>query len=135
MYAGTTVEEISNDLICVCGCNMVLNTCQNQTANKMRAEIKTLIDQGKDKAEILDWFVDKYGATVLAAPPKTGFNLTAWITPFLTIGVAGGLLFAAVKKWSGRNHQNHTLVPVEIKSEYATKLKNELDNFEEGEYS
>ncbi len=32
--------------------------------------------------------VAKYGATVLAAPTKQGFDLVAWIAPFAVFGAA-----------------------------------------------
>ena len=45
---------------------------------------------GKSKPEVLQAMVAQYGERILAAPTKEGFNLTAWIIPFVML-VAGGL--------------------------------------------
>jgi len=49
----------------------------------------TLIEQKLAKGEsatgIVQFFVAQYGEQVLSAPTKKGFNLTAWITPFVAI--------------------------------------------------
>jgi cytochrome c-type biogenesis protein CcmH/NrfF len=59
---------------------------------------------GSDTA-ILNWFVAKYGATVLAAPIRGGFDTVAWVTPlaifFLsTIGTA-----VLIRVWKLRSGQ------------------------------
>jgi len=43
----------------------------------MLAELADQIDQGKNDESIVSYFVQKYGMTVLSAPPASGFNLTA----------------------------------------------------------
>ena len=51
---------------------------------------------------ILNWFVAKYGATVLAAPIRGGFDIVAWILP-LTLFVAAVFGTAiVVRTWAGR---------------------------------
>jgi cytochrome c-type biogenesis protein CcmH len=53
-----------------------------------------MLAQGATRQEVLDFFVERYGAGVLAAPPKSGFNLLAWIFPMVAVPAAliGGLL-------------------------------------------
>ena len=49
---------------------------------------------------VLNWFVGKYGATVLAAPIRGGFDNVAWAIPvamFLIATVGTGFL---VRAWS-----------------------------------
>jgi len=126
-------SEVESSLMCTCGCSMVLNSCQCGTADKMRAKIKSMISQGKNKDQILASYVNLFGETVLSAPTKEGFNLTAWIIPFLVIGTVGFLLFQAVNKWSGKRTQQFKKIPDDLLLEYGTKLRNELDNFDDGE--
>ena len=52
---------------------------------------------------ILASFVTRYGEKVLSAPTASGFNLAAWVTPFLVIligAVSIGLIGAPLGKKS-----------------------------------
>ena len=86
------LSEIEKGLMCYCGCaGMVLSSCQCATAEKMRANIQSKLDQGVPPERIIQDYVAMYGEKILSAPTKRGFNLTAWIAPF--VGVAAGLVF------------------------------------------
>jgi cytochrome c-type biogenesis protein CcmH len=37
---------------------------------------------------------------VLAAPPKRGFNLLAWLLPFVGLGIGGAVLALLARRWS-----------------------------------
>ena len=68
--------------------------CPGQTIDQARVEIsrqmrrvvREMLAEGASREQILQFFVDRYGTGVLAAPPKSGVNLVVWIVP-----VAGGL--------------------------------------------
>jgi cytochrome c-type biogenesis protein CcmH len=53
----------------------------------MLTDLGKQIDSGKTDDAIIAYFVDKYGPTVLAAPPASGFNLAAWVMPFAALGI------------------------------------------------
>ncbi|MDP2952534.1 MAG: cytochrome c-type biogenesis protein CcmH, partial [Chloroflexota bacterium] len=70
-----TVDQMSQELVCGCGCNAVLGNCLHETCgvrDNMMAEVKQQVAQGKSKDEMLRFFVAKYGTQVLSAPPKQG---------------------------------------------------------------
>ncbi len=98
------IQVIKNSLTCVCDCNMTVEACQGamacESADKLTAEAQQLIDQGLDKNAVLASFISRYGEQILSAPTKKGFNLTAWVTPFLLILGAGFLIIQFVRKWS-----------------------------------
>ena len=78
--------------------------------------------------------VDKYGETVLSAPTKFGFNLTAWMTPFLAL-VAGGfgvrkVLLAWVGKKCNIDSIEAPVAESKISEKYSKRLKDELDGIE-----
>ena len=79
------VDEIGTNLMCQCGCTMVLASCDCGTAEQMRGEIRDMLGQGKSKPEILNYYVGKYGEKVLAQPPAKNFGLVAWIMPFFAL--------------------------------------------------
>ena len=68
-------------------------TCQNQNikdsnafiAADLRREIRRLMREGKDDAEITDFLVTRYGDFVLYRPQFSGKTLVLWIAPFLLI--------------------------------------------------
>ena len=54
----------------------------------MEIEIAGMVNTGKTKTEILDYYKGKYGERVLAVPVAEGFNYFAWIAPIF-IGLLG----------------------------------------------
>ena len=100
--------RVGHNLMCVCGCGQVLVECNHVGCPDSARMIDELHDQlagpngtGADSL-ILNWFVAKYGGTVLAAPIRGGFDIVAWIIPlvlfvFATVGTA-----LVVRMWSRR---------------------------------
>ncbi|MBI2954553.1 MAG: cytochrome c-type biogenesis protein CcmH [Chloroflexi bacterium] len=101
----TQVDAISNELMCQCGCTMVVTSCECSTAAQMREVIQTQLGEGKTKTDILQYFVGQYGEAVLSAPTKEGFNLTAWITPFVGILAGLGLVYLILRAWLHHRRQ------------------------------
>lgn len=99
VLAGGIADDIAANLMCQCGCTMVLSTCECGTAEQMRSEIRSLLNQGQTKEDILNYYIGKYGDKVLAAPKAEGFNLSAYITPFAVILAGGGILGLIVRQW------------------------------------
>ncbi len=101
-----TADDVGSELMCQCGCSMTVATCiQSMTcdvAQGMVADIQTQIDAGKSKGEILDDFVSQYGESILATPRKSGFTLTAWLTPFAALIVGAAVVSWAVWAWTRR---------------------------------
>jgi cytochrome c-type biogenesis protein CcmH len=90
------------------------------------------VGQGKGREEIIAGFVAKYGEKVLSAPTTSGFNLAAWITPFLAL-LGGGTLVGFVSlRWARRRAQSEAVVPPtsEVTDQYRERLKKELESFE-----
>ena len=85
-------------MICTCGCGQVLLDCNHvgcPVSPVMIQELHAQMDGGGLDTSILNWFAAKYGATVLAAPIRGGFDNVAWIAPmavFLLATVGTGFL-------------------------------------------
>jgi cytochrome c-type biogenesis protein CcmH/NrfF len=85
----TTLPDVEDEVMCpVCG--TALNLSSSPQADRERVFIRKQIAEGKTKAQIEDALVAQYGTRVLAEPPKSGFDLTAWLVP------GAGILLAAV---------------------------------------
>ncbi len=89
-------------LICTCGCNQILLECNHVGCTVSSTEINELtaaMNRGESDDLILQDFVQKYGPTVLAAPTTTGFNVVAWIMPFLVFGAGIAIYVSVVRNW------------------------------------
>ncbi len=95
-------NDLGHKMICQCGCNQVLLECNHYgcpVSPQMRAELQAGLDRGDSDSLVLQSFVQKYGAVVLAAPIRGGFDNVAWIVPIVafllgTLGVA-----LAIQRW------------------------------------
>jgi cytochrome c-type biogenesis protein CcmH/NrfF len=68
----------------------------------MRRELASNVERGDSDDLVLQAFVQKYGPTVLLAPPTTGFNRTAWIMPYLALVLGLTTVTLIVRSWKNR---------------------------------
>jgi len=96
-------DDLGHKMMCQCGCGQVLLECNHVScpvSPVMRDELTNNIASGLNDSLVLQSFVQKYGAVVLAAPTTTGFDLLAWIMPFAVSAVAlVGTIFL-VRHWA-----------------------------------
>ncbi|MFL5825226.1 MAG: cytochrome c-type biogenesis protein CcmH [Thermoleophilaceae bacterium] len=92
------LADIEDEVMCqVCG--TPLNVSDSLQAQRERAFIVRLIDQGKTKQQIKAALVAQYGDSVLAVPKKKGFDLAAWLVPILAFLLAATVIAFAVMRW------------------------------------
>jgi cytochrome c-type biogenesis protein CcmH len=77
-----------------------LDVCPTQACKEWRDLIRTMLAEGKTEDEILQHFVDQYGARVLAEPPKEGFFWLIYLLPPAIILVGAVVLFRSLKEWT-----------------------------------
>jgi cytochrome c-type biogenesis protein CcmF len=119
-YARNEFEKkMQHEIVCTCGAcgHATIAECRKDpcmTSHEMRAELATLVDQGKNRDEIIQAFVTKYGSEeMLGAPIDKGFSRLAWLFPYLvgaTSAVAIG--FAAVK-WTRKPEEPSEATPLD----------------------
>ncbi len=130
-----SVSDISDELVCQCGCTMILSNCSHQECGSreaMTAFIVREMERGQSGPRIIQTFVRQYGEQVLSSPTKRGFNLIAWILPFAVILAGGAIIYAALKKWVWRSSLSATVARDEIEEiydEYGRQLEQELKKF------
>jgi len=99
-------DKVGHQMMCACGCGQVLLECNHvgcPDSDRMIGELRAQISGGGSDEAILNWFTAKYGATILAAPIRGGFDNVAWIAPmavFLLATVGVGFL---VRMWTVRS--------------------------------
>jgi cytochrome c-type biogenesis protein CcmH len=94
-----TLPELERELICPT-CHELLAASTSPIAERMRVFIRARISAGDTKSEIKAKLVDQFGESVLAAPPKSGFNLLAWVLPLAGIVLAAGVVGYLAYRWS-----------------------------------
>jgi cytochrome c-type biogenesis protein CcmH len=98
------MNTLSHQLMCQCGCAQLLGECDHvgcPDRDKELSELTTNMAAGLTDQQIMDAFVAKYGATVLAAPTTKGFDLVAWIAPFAFLAAALLLTIWLIRRWGG----------------------------------
>lgn len=83
-------QAIDNSLICPICPGETIDRSQVQLAKDMQVIVREQIAEGRSDGEIRQFFVDRYGERVLAAPPREGFHWLVWGLP--PAGIAAGLL-------------------------------------------
>src|SRR6185312_16892430 len=99
------VEKLGHQLMCMCSCGQILMECNHvgcTYSDTMRHELTAAVDAGKGDQEVLAMFVEKYGATVLAAPTHSGFDRVAWLLPYIALIVGLGGVAFVVRAWHKR---------------------------------
>lgn len=122
-------REMQKKLICMCGgCGrQLLSECQCGMAFDMRAELASLVNEGRTEEQIVQYYVAKYGSQEpLAAPIDEGFNRLAWAVPYLVGLGSFGLLGAIAVRWTRRRETAPTPDPVPGDTELEARLDEEL---------
>ena len=94
----------------------------------MLAELAGEIDQGKSDESIVSYFVQKYGMTVLSAPPTSGFNLTAWAMPFVALAIGAILVVYFARRFRARWVAAAPGADVDT-AKYQRQVEEELKNY------
>ena len=96
-----TLGELEGEVMCPT-CKTTLDMSDAPIANRIRVFISARIVAGDTKSEIKRKLVAQFGPAILAEPSKKGFNLLAWVLPFLGLGLGAVALGWLAWRWSRR---------------------------------
>jgi cytochrome c-type biogenesis protein CcmH len=123
-------KETCERLVCQCGCEDQLSVCAMQncgSATPMRAEIRERLQKGESVEAIVQTFVDRVGPKVLSAPTMKGFDLTAWLMPFVMLCLGAVVVSWVVVKMVRPSPNAGTVPPATLDA----RVDRELRDFEE----
>jgi cytochrome c-type biogenesis protein CcmH len=107
--AHPTLNEMEGEVMCPI-CHTTLDQSSSAAAQRIKAFIVRRIRAGDTKSEIEDRLVADFGPSILAQPPKKGFDLLAWVLPLG--GIAAGALALAGGAWAwSRNREGAAIAP------------------------
>jgi cytochrome c-type biogenesis protein CcmH len=95
----TSLTYLEGQVMCPT-CHTTLDQSDAPAAQRIKERIQVLIAQCKTEQQIKDDLVANFGAGILAAPPKQGFDLLAWWLPIGGIILGALLLALGVWRWS-----------------------------------
>ncbi len=90
------VNRIAKQLYCPVCESTPLDVCPTEACRQWRELIRTMLADGKNEAEIKQYFVEHYGARVLAEPPN---RLVVYLVPAVAILLGAFILFRAFQLW------------------------------------
>ncbi len=93
------VNAIAKQLYCPVCENIPLDVCPTQACAQWRDTIRLKLAEGWTERQIKDYFVEQYGARVLATPPAEGLNWLVYILPPVAFLAGAFLLFRALRSW------------------------------------
>jgi cytochrome c-type biogenesis protein CcmH len=98
--------ELGHQIMCICGCNQILLECNHvgcPASDGMRNELMAALGRGDSDSLVEQSFVQKYGPTVLAAPPTTGaVNQAAWIMPGIALIAGFCTVVFVIRAWKSK---------------------------------
>lgn len=94
------VNQLENELMCP--------TCQGETLSQSDAPVAQRIEAfahrqcraGASKGQIKSALVSQFGESILAAPPKKGFDLLAWLLPLVGIALGAVVIGVLAHRWA-----------------------------------
>ncbi len=108
------VLEIARDLRCAVCQNQPVSESNADLAKDMRQIIREQLQAGKSRAQIVDYFVMRYGDYVLMKPPTERAGLPLWLAPPLVLAVLALLAWMFLRR---RTHAPATPAPPLSKSD------------------
>ncbi len=133
-------QDIASDLMSPACPGRTLLNCTSGQAEQWRELIRQKLAQGESKDQIVQYFIDIRGEEILAAPPKRGFALTAWLFPLFLMLNGMGLIVALTCRWARKQRASAPtahLSPAEespaaeptTPDPYRERLRRELEDF------
>jgi len=94
-----SLAELEGEVMCPT-CHTTLDESNSAIAQQIKAFIRVRIAQGKTKSQIESQLVDNFGPSILAAPPKRGWDLLAWVLPLGGLGLGAIVLGILAWRWT-----------------------------------
>jgi cytochrome c-type biogenesis protein CcmH len=127
------VNAIASELYCPVCENVPLDVCPTQACEQWRATIREKLALGWDEEEIKQYFVDQYGARVLATPPAgEGLNWMVYVLPPLAFLAGAVVLWRVFRSWRVELPEA-TSEPIVGDDPYRARIEQELLRRERGD--
>ena len=124
------VNAIAKEMYCPVCENVPLDVCGTQACAQWRALIGEKLEEGWSEEQIKQYFVDQYGARVLATPPARGLNWLVYVVPPIAFLVGAFILYRGIQSWrqiEPDEEVSQELVETQdVDDDYMARLEEEL---------
>lgn len=104
-------QDVAGELMSPACPGRTLINCTSGQSEQWRELIRQKVAQGESKDEIMRYFVEMRGEEILAAPPKKGFALTAYLLPLFVVLNGAGLILVLTFRWVRRQPKSEPTFP------------------------
>lgn len=93
------LKRIESNMKCLCDCPHLVADCGDECgpAPQIRANIQQLLASGMTEEQIFAKYEEEIGPRIYGAPKPEGFNLVAWVLPFVVLACGGVLVVVFLK--------------------------------------
>jgi cytochrome c-type biogenesis protein CcmH len=125
--AAPSPSDLEAELVCPT-CKTTLDQSDSPIARRMKQRIRTLLSEGATEKQIKAELVAQFGPGVIAEPPKSGFDLLAWLVP---LGIlAGGALGVGAIAWGWRRRRRDEVPAEPLDPALERRLDAELERYD-----
>jgi cytochrome c-type biogenesis protein CcmH len=112
----TSLSSLEGQIMCPT-CHTTLDQSSAPAAMRIKVFIQQRVDQCASSDQIKAELVDNFGAGILAAPPRKGFDLLAWWLPIAGVVAGAALLGLGVWRWSRAREPEPADAPADPEAE------------------
>ena len=92
-------RDVASQLQCpICHGESVQDS-PSQLAQQMRGIIRQKLAAGESKQQVITYFEQRYGDSILESPPQQGFTLLIWLPPAVIFVAGAYLVFTLGREW------------------------------------
>ena len=107
-----TIDErayaLDRQLMCPVCDGQTVDQSNAQVSLDMKGVIREKLRAGESENEILDYFAARYGDSVLASPPTTGFSIVVWVVPPAALLLSVAFLTVIMRRMKKRETGDET---------------------------
>ena len=94
-----TLKRIESNMKCLCDCPHLVADCGDECgpAPQIRADIQQLLASGMTEEQVFAKYEKEFGQRIHGAPKPEGFNLVAWVLPFVVLSLGGIVIVVFLK--------------------------------------
>ncbi len=115
-------HDVASQLKCpICQGESVADS-PSALAQQMRGVIRQQLQAGKSEQEVIQYFQNSYGNSIVWSPPWQGFTLLAWLAPIGLLLAGLVLLFFILRDWQTSSALSSTANEVELAGTHEDEL-------------
>src|SRR5579872_6178194 len=134
-FLDPNIKRGGERLACLCGgCKNSVGSCPMlgcHYATPAREKIRKMQAAGFTDQQIADAFVKEQGIQALVTPPAEGFNILAWVMPFVAIGLGLLAITYFIRRMSAKRAAAEAPdLPRELLDKYHDQIEKETSRLE-----